>query len=708
MRMAVEIAPFAPLAGRYTYCWPPHLGEPKVGIRVRVPLGNSLRTGLVTGLDAESESGLALKEVSDRLDAAPLYGAPRMNWLRRAASYYLAPLGEMAETAFAFADHDEERRYRLLDRPALESFSPQLAAAFTSRAALSLATLRARSDLPDCGWQLQQACRQGLIALREESAGKEAAHDHFHEERPAQLTAAQQTALSAVVASLGRFAPLLLFGCTGSGKSEVYLQAAEQVVAAGGQVLLLVPEIGLTPMWLARLASRFARLGVWHSGLSAPERRVVASRLAECDVLIGTRSALFLPLPRLALIVIDEEHDSSFKQQEGVSYSARDLALLLAQELKLPVLLGSATPSVESWSRAKAGHYQLLTMPERIAPHPAPRQLIVDQRHAKTPLSPQLLKSLADAFAKGEQALLYLNRRGYAPALHCTACGDKPQCPGCSLSLTLHRRRRALQCHACGYLRAVPRYCEACGEEALLPLGSGTEQVEELLRESLPAARFARFDRDTMTTPAKLAGLLAAFAKGEIDCLVGTQMLVKGHHFPKVTLVGVVNADLGLGLPDFRAGERWWQQLTQVVGRAGRGDQPGRVVIQSCDPENLWLARIGDRFAEATLNEELGMRRLLHYPPYARWVRLLFSAIDGARAEAAAAEFAALARRIEGIKVAGPMASAMERIAGRYRFELILRDESRQILPWRLAPLLQTPPPNGVRRKVDVDPLEMM
>jgi primosomal protein N' (replication factor Y) len=352
---------------------------------------------------------------------------------------------------------------------------------------------------------------------------------------------------------------------------------------------------------------------------------------------------------------------------------------------------------------------QLLELPERISPHAAMKPEVIDLRDSGEVLSDQLLAALEKTREQGQQSILFLNRRGYSPALQCTACGDVPKCRACSLNLTLHRRARQLRCHACGWVEPVPRHCTSCGEDALLPLGAGTEKLEELLSEKLPQLRFSRFDRDVITTNRRLLHTLNSFAGGEIDCLIGTQMLVKGHHFPNVTLVGVVNADMGLSLPDFRAAERWWQQMTQVVGRAGRGEHPGRVIIQTNTPDAPWFERIGDESASEVLNEELQLREQLNYPPYARWVRIVFSSMHLPKAEAAANAMAVHLERWGKVPFSGPMACPIERLAGRYRIEILLRDPDRKTLPWKLMPLLEKiPVPSNVRRKVDVDPIDMM
>jgi len=705
----VDIAVFSPLRKLFTYLWPSSLGAPRVGVRVLVPFGRGRRYGLVWNISLPTGRQSELKAVLDRLDAQPLYHTRRMQWLARACRYYAAAPGECAGAAFSWALNEEKRRWRCPRKDDLRRSDPMLAEAFTSRRALTAGTLRKKIPATDFFYRLGRAVNAGLVEEVVADTPCQAMPLMRGEPMPEHLFPAQQAALDAIDGAR-EFAPFLLFGCTGSGKTEVYLQAAQTRVNAGGQALILVPEIGLTPQWLARLAARFNRVAVWHSGLTDIQRLDARRRLSDADVLIGTRSALFLPLPRLSIIIVDEEHDASFKQQEGVHYHARDLAVLLAQEMDIPVILGSATPGLESWKLARNGHYHLLELPDRIAPHAPPVLETVDMRDEKAVLSAPLLAALGETKTCGLQSLLYLNRRGYAPALMCTACGDIPQCPDCSLRLALHRRRRQLRCHACGFIRPVPRACEHCGEDALAPLGEGTEKVEEHLAAALPDLRFARLDRDTARSGRRLIQVLDAFAAGKFDCLVGTQMLVKGHHFPRVALVGVVNADLGLGLPDFRAGERWWQQITQVVGRTGRGESPGRVLVQTRNPGAEWLLRIGDTQARATLDTELALRKTLAYPPFARWVRIVFSSVRSEPSKTTAEMVArACARLPQPVHCVGPMPCAIERLAGRFRYELVLRDDSRKQLPWHLAPLLDAlKMHSGVRMRVDVDPLDMM
>ncbi|MDX8405292.1 MAG: primosomal protein N' [Mariprofundus sp.] len=702
----VEVAVFSPLPGCFSYSWPQIFGEPLPGLRVRVPFGNGVRNGVIIRVAYVEPLQIELKAVLDRLDALPLYDAARMLWVERVRRYYLASAGEAWQTSLAWAAHDQVRAFRAPDVAALAAAMPDLAPVFGNRRALSLKTIAARSPLSALVHHLLAACRAGVLEevqhpplLQQAEGGAEALR----------LTGAQHSAVQALVEARG-FQPFLLFGRTGSGKTEVYLRAASDAIARGKRVLVLVPEIGLTPMWIARLQSRFARVAVWHSALTERQRLAVRQHLSETDILIGTRSALFLPLPDLAMIVVDEEHDGSFKQQDGMAYSARDMAVLLAQQLDIPIVLGSATPSLESWRQAAAGHYRRIDLPSRIATHTALiKPEIIDMRSVDGSISPLLFAAMQQTLAAGDQMILFLNRRGYSPALQCTACGDVPQCPGCSLSLTLHRRAGQLRCHSCGFNRRVPLACEGCGEAALMPMGEGTEKIDDWLQQHMPALRFSRFDRDVVTSHARLSTILGEFERREIDCLLGTQMLVKGHDFPHVTLVGVINADQGMNMPDFRAGERWWQQMTQVTGRAGRGDKPGRMLIQTRMPEATWLPRIAEGESEATLTDELALREMLQYPPFARWVRVVFSAMRVDRANQAALDLAESCRKLEQVMVSGPMPCAIERLAGRFRFEVLLRDTSRQFLPWKLMPVLESLKiPSGVRRRVDVDPQDMM
>jgi len=706
----VEVAVFAPLSGTFTYLWPDNLGQAITGIRIQAPFGKSKRFGLIVQCTTtEPDHKHQYKAVLDRLDDMPLLDQTRIQWLQRVGRYYLAHPGELWGSALGWASQHDTRRFRCPDPAALPQHSPWLATLFPNRTSLTLKTIIQRSQhAGGIRHRIAQACAKGWL---EEAHHPPLWHQHEHDLcTPLQPTHEQQSAITSIINASATFQPFLLFGRTGSGKTEVYLQAAASIIAAGGQVLVLVPEIGLTPLWLARLRQRFKRVALWHSAMTAKERLVVRQYLPDTEILIGTRSALFLPLPKLAMIVVDEEHDSSFKQHEGMAYSARDMAILLAQELKIPIILGSATPSLESWRQVKNKAYQRLNLAQRIASNNRPNSsTIIDMRQEDAVISQALFSALQHNLAAGEQSILFLNRRGYAPALQCTACGDVPECSACSMRLTLHRRAGQLRCHSCGYRRRVSKVCQCCGESAFLPLGEGTEKLEEWLTDKLPTLRFSRFDRDAITSHSRLETTLTAFEQGDLDCLIGTQMLVKGHDFPNVTLVGVINADLGVSMPDFRAGERWWQQMTQVTGRAGRGHKPGQVIIQTRMPEAEWFNRMSEAQAEATMDDELALRQQLSFPPFSRWVRIVFAASKLPRAKQNAQQCADLCQALNGIDITGPMPCPMERIAGKYRIEVLLRDNTRRQLPWKLETILATMPmPRDVRMRIDVDPQDMM
>jgi primosomal protein N' (replication factor Y) len=707
--LIVDVAVASPLRRSFHYRWPAHWSAPQVAVRVRVPLGHSVRQGVVIAVldDSDySDDGDALRDVSDVLDDAPLYDAVRQQWVARLSRYYVTPLGMMWDAALAWASVDDKRRFCPEDDRALQQQFPVLHQAYRNKGALTLKTLRQRCPVDDLCHHVQQAVAQAC--LTEVYPPTTWLTSDEQKTTPPPLYPEQQTAVDGIVAHRDRFHPVLLFGRTGSGKTEVYLEAAKQCVDDGGQVLILVPEIGLTPMWQARLRQRFERIIIWHSALSSGQRIATRAHLAQAQVLIGTRSALFLPLPRLAMIVMDEEHDSSFKQLDAPCYSARDAALMLAQQCGIPMVMGTATPSLETWSQAQQGRYLRLDLTRQAVATQTVKQLVVDMRNHKDVLSPALVSALQSTHEAGEQSILFLNRRGYAPALQCTACGLIYHCPACSVRLTLHRRLGELHCHVCTYTRRAPRVCEGCGEAALLPMGAGTERLDEALQAQLPALRVERFDRDQVTSHQRLVEILQRFEQGDIDCLIGTQMLVKGHDFPNVTLVGVVHADMGLSIPDFRASERWWQQMTQVMGRAGRGHKPGRVLLQTWMPDAPWLARIRDQSAADTLDEELAMRKLLHFPPFSRWVRVVCSGTKAEKAEQAAQQLAAACQHIPDIQVMPAMPCALERQAHHYRYEVLLRDNSKQHLPWKLAPILERLRlPSQVRCRIDVDPLDM-
>jgi primosomal protein N' (replication factor Y) (superfamily II helicase) len=561
--------------------------------------------------------------------------------------------------------------------------------------------------------------RKGVLQVRD----VEVTRDPFAQaaeprDAPKVLAASQARALQLIrqVIAERRFLPILLHGVTGSGKTEVYLQAIETVLAQGRQALVLVPEISLTPLAVQRFLARFGgRVAVLHSGLRGGERFDAWRRIknGQADIVVGARSAVFAPLPRLGILVVDEEHDPSYKQEETPRYHGRDVAIMRAKLLGAPVILGSATPSLESFERAQAGRYTLVRLPERIEARPLPRVEIVDLRHVdggERLLSPPLCEAIAERLARGEQSLLFLNRRGFSTLLLCEECGATLECPRCSMSLTFHAARGRLRCHTCDFERRPPAQCPACQGARLRYLGFGTQQLEAAVRERFPTARVDRMDRDTAGNWRAAERILRRLTEGAIDILVGTQMIGKGHDVPNVTLVGVVSADMALCLPDFRAGERAFALFTQVVGRAGRGDQPGLALIQTFNPNHYILRAVRGQDYATLWDAESPLRKDQSLPPYSRAVLAVLSSPQEKAAESAATELARLMHEV-GMRadaVSGPAPAPLYRVRSRYRWHLFVRGPDVRKLHARVQEaarrLRASVAARGVRLDLDVDP----
>jgi primosomal protein N' (replication factor Y) len=530
-------------------------------------------------------------------------------------------------------------------------------------------------------------------------------------EPPPVLTAEQSVALTRLQAQSS--GTTLLEGVTGSGKTELYLRLAAEVLAVGRQVLVLTPEIGLTPQLAQRFAARFGDgVASFHSGLSETERARVwlGARDGRVQVIVGTRSAVLVPLLRPGLVIVDEEHDGSYKQQDGFRYSARDLAVLRAQRLGIPAVLGTATPSLETRQNAVDGRYQRVVLAQRISAQAPPRIGVVDIRHR--PLEHGLSSVLIDAIERhlgaGGQALVFLNRRGYAPVLLCRDCGWVAPCPDCDARLVLHRGRNRLACHHCGRIEPVPRQCPDCGGWDLAPIGVGTERIEDALRLRFPGHRVERFDSDRLRKAGELRRLLDDVQRGAVDVLIGTQVLAKGHDFPQLSLAALVDVDQALYGSDFRALERMGQLVTQVAGRAGRRDQPGEVLLQSHQPEHLLLRTLLEQgygaFADALLTE----RRQFGLPPFGYLALLRAEAPSESAAMRYLKGIGAILPTVDGVEVLGPAAATMARRAGHYRAQLLLKSGSRAALQRLLAsamPAIEAlPASRRVRWSIDVDP----
>jgi len=522
----------------------------------------------------------------------------------------------------------------------------------------------------------------------------------------------------------GRFSPCLLYGVTGSGKTEVYLRAIAEVLGGGGGAIYLVPEIALTAQLLSRIGSRFPKqeIAVLHSGISQSARYDQWKRIrrGEVRVVVGARSALFAPAPNLRLIVVDEEHDPSYKQDDRLRYNARDLALVRGRFAETTVILGSATPAIQSYFHAVEGRYRVLTLPARIDDRPLPRVEVVDLRSERderglTPLlSRTLIEAIRKTLADGRQTLLFLNRRGFHTYLFCPDCGHVFSCPNCDISLTHHASEAVLKCHHCDFTVKIASRCPSCKGSRVRSYGAGTERVEEEVKKLFPTARIARMDSDTTPRPGDSGRILRDLDRGEIDILIGTQMITKGHDFPAITLVGVVAADASLNIPDFRAAERTFQILTQVSGRGGRGDQPGRVVIQTFTPDHYSIRRAQEHDYAGFFADELPLRRQLAYPPFSRLIGLQFSSLKKEEGKRAVAEFGARARELAltmtggKTEVIGPAESPLARIRGRYRWQLLLKGKESRSLHLLSQKLLEGAGHDGLEIQIDVDPVNFM
>ncbi|MDO9600146.1 MAG: primosomal protein N' [Azoarcus sp.] len=697
-----------------------------VGRCVRVPFGRGEKSGLIISLPAEADidSGRLKSVIHIQREVPPLPS----DWLELVsfvARYYHAPLGEVVALALPPG-------LRRADGVSADEVDPLLVVSEAGVAALAelrrdsraLALLREMASLGksmrrsvaralEPGSAVGEALKRGWLELAVDHGNR-----HLAVNRPA-LTDEQAGVIDTVTQAGTGFKAWLLHGVTGSGKTEVYLRLAEQVLAAGQQVLMLVPEIALTPQLENRVAQRFPAANVvsLHSGLAegARSRGFVQALSGHADIVLGTRLSVFAPLPRLGIILVDEEHDASYKQQEGVRYSARDVAVWRARQRGLPVVLGSATPSLETWQHARNERYGLLRLTHRAVATTLPRVRGVDTRRMKLDegLSPALQAAITERLSRGEQSLVFLNRRGYAPVLSCPACGWVSHCPHCSANLVVHLADRRLRCHHCGCDGPIPHACPSCGNQDIQPFGRGTQRVEARLVELFPEARVLRVDRDAARTRAQWERLLDTIAAGEADILVGTQMMAKGHDFPKLTLVGVIGADSSLHAADFRAPERLFQQLMQVGGRAGRGTLPGEVLIQTEYPAHPLYQHLGRHDFDAFARMALDDRRSASFPPFTHQAML--------RADAPelkdAVEFLQHARRLAGscapatLRLFDPVPMRMTRLARRERAQLLIEADGRAELQGFLGSWMQMlyaqRTPRELRWQLDVDPLDV-
>ena len=727
----LRLAIASPLRQLFDYLPPPEAKQEVLdalapGSRLLAPFGARQVCGVLVEIVAESklETG-RLRTATDIVDPQPLISPSLLELCFWAADYYQYPLGEILSAALPTAlRQGKSHRAASISCWQLTLAGkglPEGALARAPRQAQLLKLLQDRQSV-----NAQDLSEQGISA----TVRRELEHKGLIEavEMPLtavaascssgpELTEEQALAVEAVRANLESFACYLLEGVTGSGKTEVYLRLIESVLDSGRQALVLVPEIGLTPQTIARFEARFeAEIAVLHSGLAEGARLEAweAARSGRAHIVIGTRSAIFASLARPGLIVVDEEHDSSFKQHEGFRYSARDLAVKRAQLEGIPVLLGSATPSLESLQNANTGRYRKLLLSKRVGASGMPDFEILDIRHSslRGGLSETLIEGVAAELRAGNQVLLFLNRRGYAPTLQCHDCGYVAGCRHCDSRLTLHRRIGELRCHHCEWHQPIPAQCPQCGGAQLNAQGVGTEQSESVLRQLFPATPLHRVDRDSMQRRGAMAEILAAVQLGEPCILLGTQMLTKGHHFPDVTLVGLIDTDAGLFSADFRGPERMGQLLTQVAGRAGRANKPGRVILQTHYPDHPLLNILLKQGYPGFAGEILGQRQQAALPPFGQLLMV--------RAEASTMQLAedflqqlrqgAEGNKPDGVQFIGPLPAPMQRRGGRFRAQLLLASQSRPAAQKAAQLVVEVaeslPAGKRLRWSVDVDPLD--
>ncbi|TAJ32304.1 MAG: primosomal protein N' [Reyranella sp.] len=712
-----------PLADAYDYRVPEGMAVVP-GHFVVVPLGKREMVGVVWGAGSGDVPSAKLRDVIDILPAQPMADAMRrfVDWV---SAYTLMPPGAVLRMAMSVPSALEAPKTELVYRPAERSDDSELKLTAARRRvleALKDGPAMAAAELAHLAGVgasvVKTMASIGLLEAVERTVRRSFAQPDGLRDGPT-LSPAQKVAADGLVEKVRAhtFSATLLDGVPGAGKTEVYFEAIAAALAAGRQVLVLLPEIALTAQWLKRFEDRFGALpAAWHSGLTSLERRETWRAIADgrVNVVVGARSALFMPFAKLGLIVVDEEHDQSFKQDEGVVYNARDMAVVRARLESAPIVLASATPSLESVTNVAAGRYSALHLPGRHGGHQLATLSAVDMRREPPArgrwLSPPVVEAMKQTMAAGEQTLLFLNRRGYAPITLCRACGKGLECPQCSAWLVEHRFRRTLICHHCGYTEPPARDCRHCGAvDQFVACGPGVERLAEEALELFPEARLELFTSDSLMNRDEANAAVERMEKGEIDILIGTQMAAKGHHFPNLTLVAVIDADLGLNGGDLRAAERTFQLLYQVAGRAGRDGRPGRALIQTHSPEHAVMQALvsGDR--DRFVGVELHDREIAGMPPYGRLASLIISGPDPAAVDNVCAALARHAPQQEGVSVLGPSVAPMALLRGRHRRRFLLK-ASRDIAvqPLIHAWLEHIGLPGSVRLQVDVDPYSFL
>lgn len=737
----VEAALPVPLRRHFTYRIPEHLrGSIVVGARLKLPFGKRTLTGYAVGLHDEITVDLdetKVKDVLEIVDTEPLITPEILKLTAWTAEYYASFPGEMLKAALPAGLHAERVRpkrrkaVRLIsdipldtDKPLSDQQQWVLEMLASNGGKMLWTEVMEQADVGAS--PLNSLVKRGCIEVYVEDVRRDPLNRaEFPAIEKFELTADQQAVLDPIVEALGEgeYQAFLLHGVTGSGKTEVYIRAMRAALDEGLSALMLVPEIALTPIFSRRLRSVFgSKVAILHSNLGAGERydewrRI---RLGQARIAIGTRSAVFAPLENLGLVIVDEEHDASYRQHESPFYHARDVAVMRAHSANAIAVLGSATPAMESFHNAKSGKYKYLQLPDRIAGRSMAEAKIVDMREVfkqagkDVALSPELLESIAATHARGEQSIVLLNRRGFSQFVLCRSCGEAIKCRNCDITLTFHRRDGKLLCHYCNYKITAPRICPKCESEYLYFIGEGTENLADQLVKRFPAMRIARVDRDTMAHKGELDQVLLDFAAGGLDMLVGTQMIAKGHDFPNVTLVGVVGIDIGLGMPDLRSAERTFQLITQVAGRSGRGEKPGTVLIQTYYPEHYALRHAMRQDYEGFYSEEIRFRERLAYPPFVVLASIMVKHRDHGYAMKQAntlRQSLDAANAARHVRVLGPAPASISRLKNEYRIQIIIKGSSRRALRATLDAAIVDAEARGCDMRsayVEIDPVNLM
>ncbi len=748
----------APLKEPLLYSIPQPLeNQIQPGTRVLIPLQKRTVTGVVMQITAENPL-VQTKPIVAALDDRPIFDRHLLELGRWVSHYYLASLGEVIATMLPPKSRRQSQKIAILKNPESSIVNELgrrvLRELRQQNGKMAIKTLTAKFPGQSLERTFARLEALGAIQIENRLPGQRhrknlpsSAPVRESVSAPArfELTAEQDTALRTIKnrIQMGGFETFLLHGVTGSGKTEVYIRAMERAKELGRRSLILIPEISLTPQLLDRLNTRFSkRVGVLHSALTGADRWAQWQEICHgnADVVVGARSGVFAPIPDLGLIIVDEEHDASYKQEEGLRYNGRDLAVVRGKLLKCPVILGSATPSLESYENGRQGRYRLIEITRRVEQRPLPAIETIDLRaqfRTSTParssaesttatgcdisdrqlISDSFANALNENLQAGHQTLIFLNRRGFANFLQCTSCGYVWRCPYCSVTLTLHLKLKRISCHHCDYRRPTTDICPECNNVSLTGMGSGTERIEQALKRLVPHARVARMDRDTTSQRGSHERLIRDWEKGDIDILVGTQMITKGHDVFGVTLVGALLADLSLNLPDFRAAERTFQLLSQVAGRSGRGEHPGRMIVQTYAPDHYAIQHLVGHDYKGFFDTEIEFRRALNYPPFSRLVNLR---IDGPKLAEVEKEARILAgqlresqtsnsQRGEQVEVLGPAAAPIEKLRNRYRWQILLRGKlSSTVLQLARRAAEQFPASRRARLNIDVDPYSML